>query len=1007
MALCPSCQAQIPGDAKFCPSCGFQIAVEEAPTATHWSIPQPPDPASRGSRSSGSDGIDTAATQEQVPIGQSIPPGGAVPNAPTVLPGASRQSFRSMGGRGPGTLGQGIFSAGAAPGGAAAPPQGMSMSSSSIATGRFQPGMILADRYRIVGQLGKGGMGEVFRADDMKLAQPVALKFLPEHLSGNAQSMDRMLNEVRVARAVSHANVCRVHDIGEIDGMQFLSMEYVDGEDLASLLRRIGRLPSDKALQISRQICAGLAAAHDKGVLHRDLKPANVMLDGRGSVRITDFGLAGLAAELRGQAGRAGTPAYMAPEQFAGQGVTVKSDIYALGLVLYEIFTGKPVYRPESMEHLAKLHGSPPPSASAVVPDIDPKIERVILRCLEKDPMLRPSSALAVSAALPGGDPLAEALAAGETPSPELVAASGGQGSLRAPIALTLLIAVAASLVVLAALNKNTKLFAMVLSDSSRDELSVKARDVLDKVRTMKDPGDTARGFAEDDELVSQLARLGHPAEKGAEAENPDPQTTELANFAKLGTGEPAAMSFWYRESDLAMQPRGVVSGVTMDDPPVTQPGMSRVVLDVKGKLIGLTAIPTTGAGPAPADGDKASGTSASASGPADFAFLLDKAGLKPSELKSVPPRGTPPVDCDERVAWEGVYPDRENVAIHVEAGAVGGRPVYFDIRPMAIPEPVPVRDGAGQLLTAIVLVLALFGTPLGFALYHIRRGRGDRRGAMRLALVMLGIVAVQKLMGMHYGLTVDGVLERLTRVLGDALATAALAWLCYMAIEPVIRRQRPETIVSWSRLLSGSWRDPLVGRDLLIGMTIGCAYPLLVALFTVVSPSLGLARMQPQPIDVQTLSGLRQSAAVLLSVCFNALLFPLLILLLDAAVGRLIKHAVAQRLVGCAVLSIVFLAVIGSSLFPGQGVTWPFALLAVGTGIAVWFITSQFGLLMLVSAFFAAGVLTNFPVALGLPGWLAPTCLAVMVVIVGLSAFGFVTSLAGRKLFAGAMARA
>src|SRR5204862_6052822 len=150
----------------------------------------------------------------------------------------------------------------------------------------------------------------------------------------NPDSIARFRNEVRLARQVSHPNVCRVYDVGEIDGHFFLSMEYVDGEDLASLLRRIGRLPADKALEIGRRLCAGLAAAHEKGVLHRDLKPGNVMLDGRGHVLLTDFGLAGLAGEIGGAEVRNGTPAYMAPEQLAGEEGTVRSDPYAPRLVL-------------------------------------------------------------------------------------------------------------------------------------------------------------------------------------------------------------------------------------------------------------------------------------------------------------------------------------------------------------------------------------------------------------------------------------------------------------------------------------------------------------------------------------------------------------------------------------------------------------------------------------------------------------------------------------------------
>ena len=186
-----------------------------------------------------------------------------------------------------------------------------------------------------------GGMGEVYRALDLILNQPVALKFLSQAAHTGEAALARFRNEVRIARQVSHPSVCRVYDIGVIEGLHFLSMEYVDGEDLASLLRRIGRLPPDKALEFTRRICAGLAAAHERGVLHRDLKPANIMIDGRGQVRITDFGLAALAAEVQAGDIRSGTPGYMSPEQKAGREVTTRSDLYSLGLVLHEMFTGK------------------------------------------------------------------------------------------------------------------------------------------------------------------------------------------------------------------------------------------------------------------------------------------------------------------------------------------------------------------------------------------------------------------------------------------------------------------------------------------------------------------------------------------------------------------------------------------------------------------------------------------------------------------------------------------
>ncbi|HEX7793117.1 MAG TPA: serine/threonine-protein kinase, partial [Vicinamibacterales bacterium] len=176
--------------------------------------------------------------------------------------------------------------------GAVAAGVGRLISTGTIPVGGLTPGTVLAARYRIIGLLGRGGMGEVYRADDLKLGQPVALKFLPAALSSDAVHRERFFAEVRITRQLAHPNICRVYDIAEVNGQHFLSMEFIDGEDLASLLKRIGYLPNEKALDIARQLLAGLAAAHERGVLHRDLKPSNIMIDGHGRVRITDFGLA-------------------------------------------------------------------------------------------------------------------------------------------------------------------------------------------------------------------------------------------------------------------------------------------------------------------------------------------------------------------------------------------------------------------------------------------------------------------------------------------------------------------------------------------------------------------------------------------------------------------------------------------------------------------------------------------------------------------------------------------
>src|SRR5688572_12292087 len=411
------------------------------------------------------------------------------------------------------------------------PSSGWLTSSDSISHGRFAPGSLLDSRYRIIGLLGRGGMGEVYRADDLRLGQPVALKLLPETLRHDPVRLAQFHNEVRTARQVSHPNVCRVYDIGEADGLLYLSMEYVDGEDLASSLRRIGRFPEDKAADIARQLCAGVAAAHQRGVVHRDLKPANVMLDGDGRVRIMDFGL---AAAGRVEDVRAGTPAYMAPEQLLGREVTQRSDIFALGLVIYELFTGRRAYTATSIGELVNQHEArsfAPPSE--VVSAIDAAIDHIIQRCLEPDPDRRPASALSVAAALPGGDPLAAALAAGETPSPEMVAAAGEGAGFSRLVAWSMLGAIAAGLFAVLALGLHDSPFDRIRPEYSRDVLTQKARDVIAGLGYDARPRDAAVGFEWNDLLLESVAKTaGAP-----------PQWDQILKQ------RPSPLGFWYRQS--------------------------------------------------------------------------------------------------------------------------------------------------------------------------------------------------------------------------------------------------------------------------------------------------------------------------------------------------------------------------------------------------------------------------------------------------------------------------
>ena len=265
--------------------------------------------------------------------------------------------------------------------------------------GRFLSETVLADRYRIGELLGRGGIGEVYRAEDLTLNESVALKLLLERRERDLRRQAVFLDEVRGARRVTHPNVCRVHDVGETDdGLLFLSMEYIEGEDLASLLARRGRLPAGLAIEIGIQVAEGLSAIHERKLLHLDLKPSNLMLDSDGRVKITDFGL----VARPGDRARGGTFRYMPPEQISER-VSAASDIYSLGLVLYELVTGQPAFLGRSRSLLERLHRDALPTPpSQVVSGVALSLERLILHCLEKRPTARPKSAEAVAETLHG-----------------------------------------------------------------------------------------------------------------------------------------------------------------------------------------------------------------------------------------------------------------------------------------------------------------------------------------------------------------------------------------------------------------------------------------------------------------------------------------------------------------------------------------------------------------------------------------------------------------------------
>jgi serine/threonine-protein kinase len=836
---------------------------------------------------------------------------------------------------------------------------------------RYGPGDVLAKRYRVVERVGKGGMGEVYHADDFALDQPVALKLLPERLARDPERLRRLKAEVRISRQISHPNVCRVYDITETEGLCFLSMEYIRGEDLRSLLQRIGRLPADKAAQIARQLASGLAAAHERGVLHRDLKPANVMLDERGQARIMDFGLAAVAGTIEPGEIRSGTPAYMAPEQRAGREVTERSDLYSLGLVLYEIFTGRRV-SPQA----GPAEAPEPPSS--LVPELDPAIDRIILRCLEPEPARRPVSALAVRAAFPGSDLLSLAVARGETPAPELVADAGDFAALSPAVAWTCLAGVALALAGTVWLAGRSRLTNIVPLPRSPDVLAADARATLEALGYPARQRDRTRGFLRDSGYIDHLMA-------GARA----PDWWKL-----LARGEPSVIRFWYRESPTYLAPyRTTEFFPTELDPPLTLPGMVSLQLDTRGRLRRLEAVP--------AERDDAGGDVVEP----DWKALFAQAKLDPTTFASVEPRWLPSAFADRRAAWEGRYPDAPEVAIHVEAASLRGRPVAF-----RIVEPWTQAAEAGQprwvrsweVVSADWLRMAHIGFHfsllLGLGLLarrNLRTGRGDRRFAFRLASVLFVLVMFQWLLATHH-VPERSEFELFFGGLYRAFFVFGLGWLFYIVLEPYARRLWPRAMISWVRLLDGRVRDPQLGRDVLIGCLMGTAYTVprvANALIPAWRGGLPLRPdLPPHPATLLALVGVREAVAEMFAVVVNItthVLFLFVALLLLRFLLRRTWLAIAAHWVG-------YVLVYSST----------FGFLPTAFWITLWHILFfRYGWVTILVGTLTTDLLSGYPLTSDLSAWHAYATFLAGGACLALAAYGFRASLGRRPAFSDLLA--
>ncbi|MBM3807727.1 MAG: serine/threonine protein kinase [Acidimicrobiia bacterium] len=609
---------------------------------------------------------------------------------------------------------------------------------------------------------------------------------------------------------------------------------YVDGEDLSALLKRIGRFPEDKAAEIARQVCAGLAAAHDKGILHRDLKPANIMLDGDGRVRLMDFSLAsvGTVSDVR-----AGTPAYMAPEQLQGREVTTRSDIFALGLVLYELFTGRRVFTAKTIAELVSQHESGvTTSMTDVVKTIDPTVERVIQRCLDPDPSRRPVSALAVAAQL-SADPLAAALAAGETPSPEMIAAAGGEAAaLSACGALSWAAGAVAALLLVAAISDRTSIAGRVPVTLSADVLADRARQAREGFGHTAAFADDAFGFRSDGDYLARAAR--------------NPSSNLLTS---LPTGRPAAMRFWYRTSPQLLIPLDDTSRVVMSDPPSVLGGMVALELDTAGRVLFFLAVPRQIEPPA----DVTTPT-------ANWRKAFELAGLPPDSFTETTPQWTPRTHSDERKAWSGEWPELPGVPIRIEAAAYRGQVTTFDV---VAPWSRATREV--PLASTAIPWVALFGgvivslLPVGavwMAWRNWQAGRGDGRGAVKTGGVVTLMTLLTWVLSPPHIADINVEVNRFFIAVGYALFNGALVLSVYLAVEPHVRRLWPTALITWSRITTGRWRrDPMLGRDIVIGAGLGIGLAAMSLVYELLPAVLGWPERLPGTLELGSLLGVRE----------------------------------------------------------------------------------------------------------------------------------------------------
>jgi eukaryotic-like serine/threonine-protein kinase len=572
-----------------------------------------------------------------------------------------------------------------------------------------------------------------------------------------------------------------------------------------------------------------------------------------------------------------------------------------------------------------------------------------------------------VAAALPGGDPLAAALAAGEIPSPEMVAAAGAAEGLREGTAALILACGLLAVVASAVLSPSNHLVGVVRLVKSPDALEDRAQDALRILGHPADRADRAVGFLFDGDYLQQVENT----------------STSVDRWRQIAGDRPPILQFWYREGPRPLASTSLSGRVSWSNPPPLGSGMGGVKLDMEGRLAGFYSVP-----PQVEDAVPAAKPEARAS-PPDWAPLLAQAGLDPSRLTPDAPRWTPPLYADTRAAWTGVDPLRPDVPLRVEAAGYRGRPVYFEMlgdwtRPDRA-QPFRLSKGreAGYRLLA-VLSIGLIAGALLLARQNVHLGRGDRAGARRLATASLAMIVAGWLLGAHHVPDLQAELGLMVRGLGLGLMHGALIWVLYLALEPFVRRHWPDTLISWTRLLSGRIRDPIVGRDVLIGAAFGAGVAMATGAARSMIPAvLGIAPPVPLPEGLDVVLGLRMGVVTLADIAVAMVVEGMVVVLLRLALRRALRFEVLAAAVFIVLLGVQDALVAGSNFWV------MLALAVVVTGIPTYVVT-RLGLLPTVVCFFGIATLCGLPHPTHVGDWTTVTSVVTLLPAVALMLYGY-----------------